>query len=91
MGCAQEEMKIAVQTGYWNLYRYNPSLKAAGKNPFQLDSPDPTIDLREFFKREVRFASLGRTFPAVAENLQVKAIKNAKEKHEEYKMLAEKK
>ena len=91
MGCAQEEMKVAVQTGYWKLYRYNPVLKEMGKNPLQLDSQEPTVALSEFFKREVRFASLGRTFPAIAQRLQAQAVKETKEKFEEYKMLAEKK
>ncbi len=84
MGCSQEEMKLAVNAGYWNLYRYNPDLKAAGKNPFILDSKKPSMDLKEFLMGEVRFASLYRTFPDEAEKLLDEAAEGAREKYEEY-------
>ncbi|MEK6194424.1 MAG: pyruvate:ferredoxin (flavodoxin) oxidoreductase, partial [Deltaproteobacteria bacterium] len=63
MGKAQEEMKLAVQSGYWPLYRFNPELEAEGKNPFTLDSKDPDGTLQEFLAGEVRYASLKKTFP----------------------------
>ncbi len=63
MGKAQEEMKLAVQSGYWPLYRFNPELEAEGKNPFILDSKDPDGTLQEFLAGEVRYASLKKTFP----------------------------
>ena len=63
MGKAQEEMKLAVQSGYWPLYRFHPELEAEGKNPFTLDSKDPDGTLQEFLAGEVRYASLKKTFP----------------------------
>jgi len=69
MGKSQEEEKLAVQSGYWPLYRYNPLLKARGENPFILDSKKPDGSLRKFLEGEIRFASLKRTFPQEAEKL----------------------
>ena len=69
MGKAQEEEKLAVQSGYWPLYRYNPALKAEGKNPFILDSKKPDGSLKQFLQGEIRYASLQRTFPEEAERL----------------------
>ncbi|MBW2177611.1 MAG: pyruvate:ferredoxin (flavodoxin) oxidoreductase [Deltaproteobacteria bacterium] len=63
MGKAQEEMKLAVQSGYWPLYRYNPELEKEGKNPFILDSKEPDGSFQEFLAGEVRYASLKKTFP----------------------------
>ena len=69
MAYAQEESKLAVRSGYWVLYRYDPKLRLEGKNPFILDFKDPKGDLREFLMGEVRFNSLLRTFPDQAEAL----------------------
>ena len=69
MGKSQEEEKLAVQSGYWPLYRYNPLLKAQGENPFILDSKKPDGTLRQFLEGEIRFASLKRTFPQEADKL----------------------
>lgn len=88
MGCAHEEMKRAVKSGYWNLYHYNPGRKTEGKNPFVLDSKEPDMDLREFLMGEVRFAALTRTFPEEAERLLVQAEIDAKEKYQQYKELS---
>jgi pyruvate-ferredoxin/flavodoxin oxidoreductase len=63
MGKTQEEEKLAVQSGYWPLYRFNPELEKDGKNPFILDSKDPDGTLQEFLAGEVRYASLKKTFP----------------------------
>ena len=60
MANAQLEAKLAVQAGYWHLYRFNPDLKKEGKNPFILDSKEPTLDFNEFLMGEVRYASLVR-------------------------------
>ena len=89
MGCAQQEAKEAVAAGYWNLYHYNPDLKKEGKNPFILDSKEPTLNLRDFLMGEVRFSALTRTFPEEAEKLLEEAELDAKEKYQEYKKLAE--
>ena len=69
----QAEMKKAVDCGYWNLFRFNPSLKAEGKNPFTLDSKAPTPGYQEFIRNENRYASLLRSFPDRAEKLFTKA------------------
>ncbi len=72
MGRSQDEEKLAVQSGYWPLYRYNPLLKLEGKNPFVLDSKKPDGSLKEFLAGEVRYASLKRSFPEEAETLQAR-------------------
>jgi len=56
MGKAQEEMNLAVKSGYWPLYRYNPTLRKEGKNPFTLDSKEPDGSLQAFLSGEVRYA-----------------------------------
>jgi len=89
MGCSQLEEKNAVAAGYWHLYRYNPQLQDEGKNPFILDSKEPTASYRDFIMSEVRYSSLTRTFPERAEVLFERAEKFAKEKYEKYKKLAE--
>ena len=89
MGRTQNQSKKAVESGYWHLYRYNPLLAEEGKNPFILDSKEPTTPFREFLNGEVRYTSLVQTFPEVAEELFAKAEKEAKERYEKYKKLAE--
>jgi pyruvate-ferredoxin/flavodoxin oxidoreductase len=79
---AQSEEKKAVQSGYWHLFRYNPDLAAEGKNPFILDSKEPTADYQEFIKSEVRYNRLSRTNPERAEKLFTKAAADAKAKYE---------
>jgi pyruvate-ferredoxin/flavodoxin oxidoreductase len=64
-----EQQKLAVQSGYWPLIRYNPGLRELGKNPFQLDSKAPAIRLKEYAYREARYTMLARGNPAVAEEL----------------------
>ncbi|WP_066890005.1 pyruvate:ferredoxin (flavodoxin) oxidoreductase [Clostridium nigeriense] len=83
------EEKRAVDSGYWHLYRYNPDLKINSKNPFNLDSKAPTSSLREFLMGEVRYASLAKAFPELAEDLFAKTEQDAKERYERYKNLAE--
>jgi len=89
MAYSQIEQKRAVEAGYWHLYRYNPSLKAEGKNPFVLDSKDPKAPYKEFLMGEVRYASLSKAFPERAEELFKKAEEEAKDRLESYKKLAE--
>jgi pyruvate-ferredoxin/flavodoxin oxidoreductase len=69
MGKAQEEMNLAVISGYWPLYRYNPDLKKEGKNPFTLDSKEPDGSLQAFLSGEVRYASLKKSFPEESKKL----------------------
>ena len=85
---SQAEEKKAVDTGYWQLYRYNPTLADEGKNPFILDSKDPVEDYKEFLNGEVRYASLKKLFPEVAEKLFDQSAEDAKERLEGYKKLA---
>ena len=89
MGCSQLEAKRAVEAGYWANYRYNPDLKEQGKNPFILDSKEPTADFREFLMGEVRYSSLQKMFPETAEALFEKTEADAKERLNNYKKLAE--
>ena len=89
MGCSQLEEKKAVDCGYWAMYRFNPSLKEAGKNPFSLDSKEPTTSFREFLMGEVRYASLSKSFPEAADALYEKTEKDAMERLANYKKLAE--
>ncbi len=78
----QKEMKRAVECGYWNMFRYNPSLKAEGKNPFILDSKDPkTDDYRAFLMNEARYSALTRSFPDRAENLFERSEKASVERY----------
>lgn len=89
MAHVQDEMKRAVECGYWPLYRYNPALREEGKNPFHLDSKAPNGKLREFLLGENRYAALMRTFPEEAEALFQKAEAFANEKYHVYKQLAQ--
>ena len=88
MGCSQREIKKAVDCGYWAMYRYNPVLKESGKNPFVLDSKEPTADFREFLLGEVRYSSLLKQFPEQGEALFAKTEQDAKERLAVYKRLA---
>ncbi len=89
MGTSIKQEKKAVDTGYWHLYRFDPRLKEEGKNPFILDSKEPSEPFRDFIESEVRYTSLSRTFPEEAEELFKAAEEDAKAKYENYKKLAE--
>ena len=89
MANVMTEMKNAVNCGYWQLYRYDPRLIDAGKNPFQLDSKEPTGDYQSFLQGEVRYSSLARKFPDLAPDLYAKSEQDAKERYAGYKVLAE--
>jgi pyruvate-ferredoxin/flavodoxin oxidoreductase len=82
MGLSQTIIKNAVASGYWHLFRFDPRLKAEGKNPFQLDSKAPSADYKDFILNEVRYSSLVRAFPDRADALFDKAVANAKDKYE---------
>ncbi len=88
MSNPQAVIKEAVDCGYWQLYRYNPSLADEGKNPFTLDSKKPTGDYQEFLRKETRYTSLLKTMPEVAEQLFVKTEKDSKERLAKYENLA---
>ena len=88
MGCSQAEAKRAVECGYWSLYRYNPGLKEQGTNPFSMDSKAPTMNFREFLMGEVRYSSLQKQFPELAEALYAKTEQDAMERLQNYQKLA---
>jgi len=88
MGRSVENENKAVKAGYWHLYRFNPQLKEAGKNPFSLDSKEPTESFREFLLGQVRYAAVAKQFPDVAEELFNRAEQDAKERLDSYKRLA---
>ncbi len=89
MGKSQYREKQAVEAGYWHLWRYDPRLAEEGKNPFQLDSKEPTGDFQEFLMGEVRYSSLKRNFPEEATELYAEAEKAAKARYEKYVKLAQ--
>ena len=86
---SQNEIKKAVATGYWNLFRYNPALKAEGKNPFSLDSKAPQGGYQEFLMNEARYARLKASFPEKAERLFVANEKAANDRFEYLTRLVE--
>ncbi len=88
MSNPQAIIKEAVDCGYWQLYRYNPSLAEEGKNPFTLDSKKPTGDYQEFLRKETRYTSLLKTMPEVAEKLFAKTEQDSKERLSKYENLA---
>ena len=90
MGKTQRREKEAVASGYWHLWRFNPLLKEEGKNPFSLDSKDPTESFQEFLQGEVRYASLKKAFPEDADRLYAEAEEAAKERLESYKKMENK-
>ncbi len=89
MANCQAEMKKAVEAGYWQMFRYNPALKAEGKNPFTLDSKEPTASYQDFINNEARYTRLAQSFPERAKELFAKAEANAKAKYERLKKLVE--
>ncbi len=89
MGKSQEESKLAVQTGYWPLYRYNPELAKEKKNPFLLDSKAPSADIQEFLGGETRYASLEKKDPEASKKLRADLAEAYAERYAMLKQLAE--
>lgn len=83
-----EQQKLAVESGYWPLYRYNPALKAAGKNPLQLDSKPPKVQLRDYIYNETRYRMLTQSNPEAAKRLLALAEQAVKERWHKYEQLA---
>ena len=89
MGRSLEEAKLAVQTGYWPMYRYNPALKEEGKNPFILDyakAPDGTLE--EFLLGENRYAQLEKSKPELAKKLRSTLAQQNQERFDDLTNLA---
>ena len=90
MGHSQMEEKLAVDCGYWHLWRFNPAEEEEGKNGFHLDSKEPNwADFQKFIMGEVRYNSLLKTFPEEAKELFAKTEQFAKLRYEGYKKLSE--
>ena len=89
MGKSQEESKLAVECGYWPLYRYDPRLAKEGKNPFQLDSKEPNGRIHDFLMGEVRYAALTKTFPEEAARLHKELESSVVSRFKMYAALAE--
>jgi pyruvate-ferredoxin/flavodoxin oxidoreductase len=88
MAKGMHQQKLAVESGYWPLYRFNPALEEEGKNPFQLDSHDPKIRLEDYIYTEGRYRMLQRSDPAAAKTLLAQAQKSVKRRWAQYKRLA---
>jgi pyruvate-ferredoxin/flavodoxin oxidoreductase len=91
MGKSQEEEKLAVESGYWPLYRYDPRLATDGKNPFQLDYKEPDGTIHDFIMREVRYNALTKTFPEEAKKLHKQLEDSVTTRYKTYKAMTEKK
>ena len=89
MKIAQTEEKKAVTSGYWNLFRFNPTLAAEGKNPFHLDSKAPTTEYEDFIMGEVRYNALSRQNPERAKALFAEAKANAEAKYNRLKDMSD--
>jgi pyruvate-ferredoxin/flavodoxin oxidoreductase len=89
MAKGMHQQKLAVDSGYWPLYRYNPRLVEENKNPFQLDSADPKISLQDYIYTEGRYRMLQQSEPAVAKFLLGQAQKAVSRRWQQYKQLAE--
>ncbi|MDY0236087.1 MAG: pyruvate:ferredoxin (flavodoxin) oxidoreductase [Gudongella sp.] len=88
MGTTIKQEKLAVETGYWHLYRYDPRVGDEGKNPFVLDSKEPTKPLADFLNSEVRYTSLKLSFPEQAETLFKAAEVASRARYDVYKRMA---
>jgi pyruvate-ferredoxin/flavodoxin oxidoreductase len=89
MGKSQLEEKLAVESGYWPLYRYNPELIKQGKSPFIFDSKAPDGTLQEFLSGETRFAALEKSFPDESKRLRAKIEEEVTDKYTMFKMMAD--
>jgi pyruvate-ferredoxin/flavodoxin oxidoreductase len=89
MGKSQLEGKLAVESGYWPLYRYNPELIKQGKTPFVFDSKAPDGTLQEFLSGETRFAALEKSFPDESKRLRAKIEEEVTDKYTMFKMMSD--
>jgi len=89
MSLSSKEEKLAVDSGYWPLYRFDPRLKEKGKNALQLDMPAPKVPFKDYINNEIRYKSLQIQFPAIADKLFKLAEKAAKDKYDSYVKLSE--
>ncbi|VTZ27390.1 Putative pyruvate-flavodoxin oxidoreductase (fragment) [Methylocella tundrae] len=88
MRFGMKQQDLAVASGYWPLLRFNPAMRTAGKNPFQLDSPRPTIAFKDYAYNEIRYSSLARTLPDEAAALLLDAQAAVIDKYQQYEDIA---
>jgi pyruvate-ferredoxin/flavodoxin oxidoreductase len=88
MAKGMDQQKLAMDSGYWPLYRYDPALKAEGRNPLQLDSRAPKIPLKDYAYNETRYRMLTQIDPEAAERLLVLAQEASNERWQKYEQLA---
>jgi pyruvate-ferredoxin/flavodoxin oxidoreductase len=88
MRLALKEEKLAVDSGYWLLYRYNPALAKEGKNPLILDSKEPKIGYQTFLDNEIRYRTLTQNYPDIAKKLFAQASEEAKKRYEDFKKMS---
>jgi pyruvate-ferredoxin/flavodoxin oxidoreductase len=89
MAKGMHQQKLAVESGYWPLYRYNPQLETEGKNPFQLDSHDPRIPLQDYIYTEGRYRMLQQSDPEAAKILLKEAQRAVNHRWQQYKQMAQ--
>jgi len=85
----QSEEKLAVDTGYWILYRYDPRRAEEGKNPLVLDSKEPKLEYQTFLDNEIRYRTLIQQHPEAAKELFKRAAQEAKQRYQDYKKMSE--
>jgi pyruvate-ferredoxin/flavodoxin oxidoreductase len=83
-----KQQDLAVASGHWRLFRYYPAVRKIGKNPFQLDSPRPTIPLKDYAYKELRYRMLALTRPEDADDLLRQAQADIDAKYRSYEALA---
>ena len=88
MGKGMQNQKAAVDSGYWQLFRFNPELAKEGKNPFKLDSKDPKLQVKDFAYMETRYKMLTKSHPKIAEQLMKEAQEDVTTRWKEYQRLA---
>ena len=88
MQFGMKQQDLAVASGYWPLFRYNPTMRSVGENPFRLDSPRPTIGFREYAYNEIRYTALAQTRPEDAKTLMDMAQQVVVEKYRSYEEMA---
>jgi pyruvate-ferredoxin/flavodoxin oxidoreductase len=82
------QQRLATASGYWPLFRFNPAMRSAGERPFRLDSPRPTLALREYVYQELRYRALAQRDPQAAQTLLAQAEQVVREKYLQYERLA---
>ena len=83
-----KQQDLAAASGHWPLFRFNPAMRTAGERPFRLDSPRPTIPLKDYAYKELRYRTLAQTDPEVARALLAEAQQIVTEKYRQYEELA---